>query len=493
MQRISPWLAGARPLAVTRVSVSLITLILGACAVTPNVKSTGEAVPREAPRVTGLKNAVEREHVRLVTAFGGSYNAPAAQRMLEELVARLVPATDSPNQNYRVTILDSPLVNAFALPTGNIYVTRGLLALANDASELGGVMAHEMAHVTASHAMARDELEKRTDLISRVNAHVLNDPAGGEAFRANAQGTIAGFSREQELEADRIGIRTSARAGYDPYGSARFLEALDRSVRFGKSGNGQSANAANFLATHPSTPQRIALALRAAREVSAPGVGERDRNAYLAAIDGITWGDDPMNGEVRGRVFRHPRLGITFTAPQGFTLDNSNQAVLGVSRGGELALRLDAVELAPSEALDTFLSSGWIDGVSTESTALTTVNGQPAATGVARGNNWIFYLGAVRFDTTVFRLVIATRQRDAQVERDFQMALESVRKMSPAEIRAIKPLRIRIVTATDSDTSETLAERMALTSMALERFRVLNGLRPGEKLVAGQRYKVVAE
>lgn len=481
-----------------RLAVVLAASLLASCTVTPGSRDLSEAVapapvPREAPPVATEARSTDREHRRLVASFGGAYRSPATQRMLEDLVARLVPATDRPDQSYRVTILNSPTVNAFALPSGNIYVTRGLLALANDTSELAGVLAHEMAHVTANHATVRDELEKRADLISRVNTRVLNDPVGDASFRANAQGTIAGFSREQELEADRIGIRTSARAGYDPYGSARFLEALDRSVKLGRGGSGQSTNAAGFMATHPSTPQRVSLALRAAREVSPPGSGTRDRRAYLDAIDGINWGEEPANGEVRGRVFRHPRLGITFTAPDGFALDNTGQSVLGVSRGGELALRLDGVELDNAMPLDAFLSSGWIDGVKTESTTLTTVNDLPAATGFARGKEWVFYLGAVRIDKTVFRLVIATRQPEAAVERDFLTALESIRRMTPAEIRAIRPLRVRIVTASQTDTVETLAAQMATPTLQLERFRVLNGLRQEDGLVAGERYKVISE
>lgn len=470
----------------------LVGMAAASCAMSPVAEQPAAiAVPQAAPRVTGVNQRAEREHRRLLAAFGGDYRAPAAQRMVDDVAARLVPATERPDQHYRVTILDSSMVNAFALPTGNIYVTRGLLALANDASELAGVMAHEMAHVTANHALARDELEKRNDLISRVNVQVLKDPGGDKAFRANVQGAVAGFSREQELEADRIGIRTTAGAGYDPYGSARFLEALDRNMRLGRGGGAQTSDTANFMGTHPGTPQRIALALRSAREVAAPGTGERGRSAYLDAIDGIDWGDDPQNGDVRGRIFRHPRLGIIFTAPDGFTLDNSSQALMGVARNGEIALRLDAVELPPSDPLDAFLSAGWIDGVSTESTTLTTINGLPAAVGVALGKEWTFYLGAVRLNGTVFRLVVAARQRDAAIEQEFRTAMESLRRMTPAEIRAIKPLRLRIVTATAEDTPETLSRRMVGVTQPLERFRVLNGLRPDEALKPGERYKII--
>lgn len=480
---------------VSRAALFAVACGLTGCVINPDGRDLPDtaSLTEAAPPVAAVARADDREHRRLVAAFGGVYHAPKAQSMLEDVVSRLVPATDRPDINYRTTILDSPLINAFALPTGNIYVTRGLLALANDASELAGVLAHEIAHVTANHALARDELEKRTDLISRVNTHVLNDPAADQAFRSNVKGTIAGFSREQELEADRIGIRTSARAGYDSYGSARFLKALDGSVRLGRDGKGQSTNAADFMSTHPSTPQRISLALRSAREMSLPAAGATDRNVYLNAIDGISWGEDPANGQVRGRVFRHPRLGVTFTAPEGFVLDNTNQAVLGVSDGGELALRLDAVEPDASLPLDTFLASGWINGVTTESTTVRTINGLPAASGLARGKEWAFYLGAVRVGGTVFRLVIATRQPSPVIENAFLTSLESLRRMTPAEIRAIRPLRIRVVTASATDTPETLAAKMAISTMPLERFRVLNGLRPDQPLIAGERYKLIGE
>lgn len=472
-----------------------VALGLGGCVINPNSREGPDTTPvvSPAPPAATTARPGEREHRRLVASFGGVYRSPAAQRLAEDVVSRLVPASDRPDINYRVTILDSPLVNAFALPTGNIYVTRGLLTLANDTSELAGVLAHEMAHVTANHALARDELEKRSDLISKVNTHVLKDPEADKTFRSNVQGTIAGFSREQELEADRIGIRTSARAGYDPYGAARFLEALDASTRLGRAGGQQQGTAASFMATHPGTQQRVSQAVRAAREIAPPGTGSRDRQTYLAAIDGISWGEDPGNGQVRGRVFRHPLLGITFTAPEGFALDNSGQALLGVANGGELALRLDAVELDTAAPLDKFLASGWINGVTTESTTLTTINGQPAAVGVARGQEWVFYLGAIRIDKTVFRLVIATRQPDPAIQNMFLTSLESLRRMTPAEVRAIRPLRIRLVTASPTDTPETLAAQMAISSMALERFRILNGLRQGQSLTPGERYKVVSE
>src|SRR5918994_7698344 len=149
-------------------------------------------------------------------------------RLLGDITGKLVAATDRPDESYRVTILNSPVVNAFALPSGRLYVTRGLLALANDSAEAAAVLAHEIAHVTVRHASARSELEARSALVSRVVADVLDDPVAGAMVKDQSRFTMASFSRGQELEADQIGVRSLAKAGYDPYGASRFLAALGR-------------------------------------------------------------------------------------------------------------------------------------------------------------------------------------------------------------------------------------------------------------------------
>jgi predicted Zn-dependent protease len=133
---------------------------------------------------------VSAERKRLIDAFGGGYSAPATERYLNETLARLAPASQTPSEPYRVTILDSPVVNAFALPSGDIFVTRGLLALANDGSEVAAVMAHEIAHVTAHHAAQRAELEKTAALFTRVSSQVLDRPQEGARLRARRIGVV---------------------------------------------------------------------------------------------------------------------------------------------------------------------------------------------------------------------------------------------------------------------------------------------------------------
>ena len=141
------------------------------------------ALPAEVPRITGLERPADREHAQLIAAFGGEYRAPEAQRLLTEIATRLVPATERPAEAYQITLLSSPVPNAFALPSGRLYVTRGLLAFANDTAEVAAVLAHEIAHVTVRHALARNELELRSALVSRVVSDVLNDPVAEAMVR----------------------------------------------------------------------------------------------------------------------------------------------------------------------------------------------------------------------------------------------------------------------------------------------------------------------
>jgi predicted Zn-dependent protease len=443
-------------------------------------------IPAAAPRVTGAERQDGREHAQLVAAFGGEYRAPKAKALLTDIADRLVPATDRPEERYEITILDSPVINAFALPNGRLYVTRGLLALANDTAEIAAVLAHEIAHVTIRHANARTELELRSALVSRVVADVLGNPSAGATVLDRSRVTMASFSRGQELEADQIGVRTLAKAGFDPYGAARFLTGLERA------GGGKSKSG-DMLSTHPSTPERIGLALTAARRIAAPGLGERDRARYLSAIEGLPYGQDPADGIVRGRRFLHARLGVAFEAPDGITLENTAKAVLGLSPDGSRRLLFDAVEAEAGQSLESVLQATWNEAIETGSVETTTENGLPVAIATARGKDWVFRMAAVRVGGTVYRIVYATRALSGEMERAFRQALQSVRALSPEERAAIRPLRLQIVTAGPGDTVQSLAARMTAEDRAVERFLALNGLERSAAIKAGEQYKITAE
>jgi predicted Zn-dependent protease len=452
-------------------------------------------VPSAAPRTVGIETAAAVEHKKMIEAFGGEYKAPTAERYLNEILVKLAQASEHPGEAYKVTILNSPVVNAFALPSGNLYVTRGMLALANDTAEVAAVMAHEIAHVTARHALQRAEQEKRAAVISQA-ASVIQSRQKGEEVEATAKQTIASFSRQQEFEADRIGVNVIARAGYDPYGASRFLASLERSTALRASLLGQPSGGSkpDILATHPATPERTANALKVARQIGAPGIGVSNRAAYLASIDGMMFGDDPGEGSIRGRKFIHPKLGFAFLAPEGFFLENLSQAILGIKSGGNEALRLDNVRLAQTSSLESYLSSGWIDGLMQSSIEAREINGMPAVLATARAGEWNFRLAVIRFDAAnVYRLIFAARTLTEDVDKRFIASIGSFQRISPDEAAAIHPLRIQVASAQADDTAENLARKMIVPDRPLEHFLLLNGLEKGGPLQAGERYKLVTE
>ena len=486
--------------------IALGALVLAAVALGSCTASAPGDVPLAAlPPAQGkqadaaMSPAVLREHQRILATYGGVYNDPRLQTMVEQTVERLVAASEKPDLHYKVTILNSQSINAFALPTGQLYVTRGLIALADDDSELASVIAHEMGHVIARHAELRQKEEQQVDLVSRVVADVVSDPAAGALALAKSKLELASFSQKQEFEADAIGIGIAARAGYDPYGAARFLTEMERNTELKPEQSGAINPAApDFLSSHPSTPERVTRAIANARQYKAPASispaeREQQRDAYYGDIEGLVFGEDPSEGFVRGRRFLHPKLGFTFTAPEGFVLDNTAQAVLGVKRGGGEALRLDVVRVPAEQTLAQYLTSGWIENIVPATVEDITINGFPGATAVAKGDQWDFRLYAVRFGSDVYRFIFAAKHRTPETDRAFRGSIDTFRRMSLAEIEQAKPLHLKIVKVAPGDTVEKLAARMAVTDRAADRFRVLNGLEPGDRLKPGSEVKIVVE
>ncbi len=479
--------------------VAFAALVLAACtasppALAPQASLSGPAKQAETP----VAPDVLREHQRILATYGGVYNDPRLQAVIEQTVERLVAASEKPDLHYKVTMLNSQSVNAFALPSGQLYVTRGLIALANDDSELASVLAHEMGHVIARHAELREEQAREADLVNRVVTDVVTDPAAGAMALAKSKLALASFSRSQEFEADAIGIGIASRAGYDPYGAVRFLTAMEQNSDL-KPEQSSAINpaAADFLSSHPATPERITQALANARQYRAPADGGQDlaqaKAAYLGDIDGMVYGEDPSEGFVRGRRFLHPKLGFTFTAPDGFTLDNTAQAVLGIKHGGGEALRLDVVRVPAEQTLAEYLTSGWIENIDPATVEDITVNGFPGATAAAKGDQWDFRLYAIRFGSDVYRFIFAAKRRSPDSDRAFRESIGTFRRMSIAEIEAAKPLRLKVVTVAPGDTVDRLAGKMAVADHAAERFRVLNGLGPADRLKPGSAVKIVVE
>ena len=283
----------------------LLGLLLTGCAATIVPEHTASlpdpAKPPAATATAELTPAAQREHQRILAAYNGVYDDPRLEALVNQTVEKLVAASERPDQRYRITILNSPAINAFALPSGQLYVTRGLIALANDSSELASVLSHEMAHV-----------------IAQPRRHPRGPSTPGRAGHARGQRPARRFragtrsrspNRRSRLPASRAprNSKPTASASASPRAPATILTARcvfsvqwDATPILKRHQARIDPRAPDFLSSHPATPERVKNAQNNARQFGAPGVGgERDRAAYLAAVDGMVYGDDPSEGLVK--------------------------------------------------------------------------------------------------------------------------------------------------------------------------------------------------
>lgn len=481
-----------RRYAAVLVCVALIPLAAACTSLNP---ATGEKQftlmsPEDEARIG------KSEHSKIIKQFGGVYDDPDIGGYVAQIGGRLVANSELAGRTFTFTVLNSPIVNAFALPGGYVYVTRGLIALANNEAELAGVLAHEVGHVTARHTAQR---------MTRATVLGLGGAILGAAFGVPQELTNLGselylrsFSRDQEYEADLLGVRYLTRAGYDPYAQANFLASLDAYTKLTAKLSGNGDRPPEFLATHPNTPERV---IRAANAAKAAGVGTsapNRRQDFLDTIDGLVYGDDPAQGFVRGRVFSHPKLGITFTVPDGFKLINRPDAVLakGPSSSG---IVFNGVQVNAGTDPRTYMVRQWASSVRLSDVERIEINGMDAATGWTRvnaeGSLIDIRLVVIRFsDRQFFRFqFISPADMTARLKQDLQRTTYSFRRLSPKEAAALKPLRIRVVTVRTGDTTQSLARHMRVDEAPLDWFRVLNRLKPGQNPPAGSRVKLVEE
>lgn len=469
---------------------------LGGCSTNP---ATGQ------PTFTAFMSESEeirigrQEHPKIVREFGGVYDDPEVTKYIDSIGQFLASTSEKPDLKFTFTVLDSPVVNAFALPGGYVYVTRGLLALANSEAEIAGVIGHEIGHVTARHSAQRYSQAVLANIGMMGVAIATGSGALANLAGSGAAIYLQSYSRDQEYEADILGVRYLSRATYEPRAMASFLSSLlaDSRLDAELAGRPGAADEYNIMATHPRTADRVERAIGAAgeRTVADPMIA---RDVYLDKIDGMLYGDDPKQGFIKGRRFAHPVLKFEFTVPEGFRLHNTPSAVIARGPDGA-AIQFDQASPTPSGDLVDYLANVWAKNISLQNLERITVNGLQGATGTARVQTRSgaadLRLAAIRYSSDrVYRFLFLTPpNRTAALSEGLRRTTYSFRKLSDAEAAALKPQRIRVVTVQPGDSVASLAARMPFDDRQVERFRVLNGLQNGATLTPGQRVKLVAE
>lgn len=433
------------------------------------------------------------QHPRMLVNFGGAYDDPELDAYVGDLTRRLVARSGTPGVR-KVTILNSPGVNAFALPGGYIYVTRGLLALANDEAELAMVIAHEIGHVAARHPAKRVQRVASAEVLDGMMGRIFSQSEARMVDTLGSDGYVAHYSRLQELEADALGIRLAAGAGYAPSAAVSFLKSMARDQEQRESlltGGRRRDEARDYMSAHPPTPARLAEAKTVVSSLEPDGT--RARDAYLARIDGLVYGDSREQGIVRGREFIQPELGFSFEVPPDFEIHNRANAIVALGPGRRVIL-FDGARVDEDVPMLQYLERAWADTLTLRDARRLEINGLEAATGWAGLGDREVRLLAVRHDgDRIYRFILLDEAgRLARLQGQTLDFVNSFRHLSAREARAVQPLRIRIHSVRPGETAAFLARQMPFSSRRLERFRVLNGLEPGEEPAVGQRVKLVA-
>lgn len=446
------------------------------------------------------------EHPKILAEFGGAYTEKPALTSYVSSIGQTVSATaERKDVSYTFTVLDTPDVNAFAVPGGYIYITRGLLTLADNEAEVAGVLGHEIGHINARHTAERMGQQQQAQwevLGATLLGAILGGNSGanlaGGYVQQHAEVQLAQYSQQQEFEADSLGVRYLKRASYDPQAMAEFLGSLRAESQLEAKLAGKdpsTVDADNMMASHPRTVDRVQKAIAEA----GPAIADAKLNptAYLQKIDGMMFGDDPKDGVIDGRKFIHPSLHFSFIVPDGFQLQNSPDQVQAAGpKGAVMAFQL--ADPQPKGDLADYISGGQVaKNVSFRGVQSLQINGMPAATGTTRANTT---KGQADVRVVLIRhpegityefLFLMSPSVSSRYDPAFLETAQSFQQTSAGDSNRYRPQRIHIVKVKAGDSVASLSAKMSVGSGKEDWFRVLNELQPGQELKAGQLVKLV--
>ena len=492
-----PWLA-----------LLLTTTLLAGCA-TSSVKNpvTGlqeRTVMDEPSEIAEGKKA----HQQVLEEYG-AYANPKLQAYVNELGQRLASHSERAQLEWHFTVLDSPEINAFALPGGYVYVTRGIMAYMDSEADLAGVMGHEIGHVTARHGAQRATRQQKAGVgvfaATILGAVLEGVGVGGAGQLANqmsqsvAAGYIASYGREQESQADKLGAEYLARSNYDPRNMIDVIQVLKNQERFADDtarAEGRTPGPhTNWLASHPSNDKRLQDITQIAQGYQGKYVDE-GRTRYLQAINGMTFGESREQGLTRGRNFYHEPLGIALTAPQGWKVQNAQDAITLVNAEGNAGLVVKTVPAKAGSTHEEIVRN--VLKPNSGRAERTTLNGLSATHFV--GSRSTEEGQARAFEVTVvsgpagqnYLLAYASKDAEAlqQARRQLQEAEASFRPLTAADRAAAKPWTIKTVPYQRGGFAQ-LARQSPLASYPEQQLKLINGVYAGGEPAAGQWVKVV--
>ena len=468
-------------------------LLLAACATNPVTGKRELSLMSEAQEIQ-----LGREMDQQVRHEMGLYEDAALQRYVESVGMRLARVSERPNLPWHFAVVDEPAINAFALPGGYIYLTRGIMPFLDDEAQLAGVLGHEIGHVTARHAAQQYTKATTAGLGVTLLSIFVPEARPFQNITETALGVLfLKHGRDDELQADGLGVKYTSATGWDPDGVAGMLRTLGRLDE----ASGTRRGVPNWLMTHPAPGDRVEK-VQAAIEKSPTPVGTAGvvhESDFLRRIDGIIYGDSPSEGVVRGNAFLHRDLRLGLNFPQGWEIHNTKTHVLAKAPDRDNFMLLQLVQ-NPQGSVETIARSGMANaGFRQVGGERASINGLDAYVGTYQGaleglGNVVTVAAHIVHNRNVYVFAgIAPPNQFQGVQRLFVSSIGTFRGLSPAEAENIRPNRIDLYTVRSGDTWESIAKRSGDGAIKPSTLAIMNNYEPAQQPRAGDRIKIVVE
>jgi len=473
-----------------------VAALISACALNPVSGGRELALMSEAQEIElGRKNDVE------IRKQYGVVSDQRLQAYVQHVGERLAARSHRPQLQYHFTVLDSADVNAFALPGGYVYVTRGILAHLDSEAEMAAVLGHEIGHVTARHAVRQYSAAVAANIgftLGSIFVPELGSQAGQSLFNVIGGALLSGYGREHELEADRLGAEYIARTDYDPKAMIDVISLLKNQEVFERTLAAKEGRKPRVyhgvFASHPGADQRLQQVVGEAEKHRSVTNGRVEHDAYLHLLDGLAWGDSEAQGIRRGSNFYHQGLGFALRFPTGWHIDNTPERLVAVGPANDALIEVRTAEHgAVATPRDYLLDTMKLRDL--RSGATLRIDGMDGYSGVSRLQTPFGVrdaeVAAVFLHRQAFTFFGAARTPTPETRRAFLATVQSLHALKPEEQALARSLRIDVITARSGDSFASLARRSHLTNEPEATLRLLNGKYPQGQPVPGELVKIL--
>ncbi len=473
--------------------LAFATGLMQACATNPVTGRQDFVLMSEAEEIS-----LGRRYNQDILKEQPAYPDPALAEYVDRVGQTLARASHRPGLSYHFTVVDSPDVNAFALPGGYIYITRGLLAYLNSEAELAAVLGHELGHVTARHSVRQYSAAAATGVLGSVLSAAVGIQGSRDLFNMLGKALLSGYGREHELEADRLGAEYLARTGYDPDAMLKVIGILKNQELFERRRAREEGRRPRIyhgvFASHPDNDRRLQEVVAQAGRLTTTA-GRIGHDAFLNRLEGLVFGDGERDGVRHGNRFLHKPLDFGLDFPPDWQIENFAERLVGVAPGGEalLEIRVRPVEAGtpPRRFLEQLGLRSLRDGAPLQ------VNGFQAYTATASITTNIGRRTAriaVVYDSGnafVFTGISRSGRDQRRFDDAFLSVARSYHKLSEEEKRIAEGHRLHLITATADTRFSALAKQSPIGRYAEDQLRLLNDLYPDGEPAPGQRIKIV--